>query len=169
MSDERWWDLIERSRPGEAGAKAQAARLIALLTSELSVDEILSFDTFLKERIRDAFRWDLWAVAYIMSGGCSDDGFDYFIGWLICQGRARYEAALADPEAAAEGVGADDGPFENEVAYYGPSRAWAAKTGRPADEYYSFAPAVRRTLVGEPFDEETIYDEHPELAQRFGG
>jgi len=166
--DDRWWDLIERSRKGAKDSDAQADRLIELLSSELSAAEIVAFDRFLQERIRDAFRADLWAVAYIMNGGCSDDGFDYFLGWLICKGRAHYETALANPEKAAKGVSPDDEPFENEVVYYGPSRAWAVKTGNPIDDYYKIAPAVQRSLQGELFDEDTVYDEHPALAKKFG-
>jgi hypothetical protein len=30
---------------------------------------------------------DQWGAAYLANGGCSDDGFDYFRGWLIGQGR----------------------------------------------------------------------------------
>jgi hypothetical protein len=168
-SVDRFWDLIERSRAGAADGEAQAARLIELLAGELSEDEIVAFDAFVKERIRDAFRADLWAVAYIMNGGCSDDGFDYFIGWLICKGRAHYEAALANPEDAAKGVSSDDGPFENEAVYYAPSRAWAAKVGKPSDDYHAIAPTVPRSLQGELFDEDTVYDDHPTLAKRFGG
>lgn len=167
--DDRWWDIIERSRKGAEAGDAQAERLIALLSNELSAAEIIAFDTFLQERVRDAFRTDLWAVAYIMNGGCSDDGFDYFLGWLICKGRAHYEAALAKPENAAKRVNPDDEPFENEVVYYGPSRAWAAKTGKPIDDYYEVAPSVPRTLQGAMFDEETVYDDHPALAKKFGG
>jgi hypothetical protein len=37
----------------------------------------------------------------VINGGASDDGFDYFRGWLIAQGRAVYEQALADPDSLA--------------------------------------------------------------------
>jgi hypothetical protein len=167
--DTRWWDLIERSRKEVSDRDEQADRLVALMTAELSADDIVVFDKFLQERVRDAFRSDLWGIAYIMNGGCSDDGFDYFLGWLICKGKKHYEAALANPEAAAKGVSPEDEPFENEVVYWGPSRAWAAKTGKPSDEYYKLAPSVQRTLKGELFDEDTIYDDYPKLKKKFLG
>ncbi|OSP39974.1 hypothetical protein B7767_28795 [Streptomyces sp. 13-12-16] len=44
----------------------------------------------------------LWAAAYVINGGCSDDGFDYFRGWLIAQGRETFERVVADPDALAE-------------------------------------------------------------------
>jgi hypothetical protein len=28
-----------------------------------------------------SYRNDLWAAGYLINGGCSDDGFDYFRGW----------------------------------------------------------------------------------------
>jgi len=167
-SDDRWWDLIVLSRKGAEDEEEQAERLVELLSTTLSADEVLAFDRFLQERIRDAFRADLWAVAYIMNGGCSDDGFDYFLGWLICKGKKHYEAALANPEDAAKGVSPDDEPFENESVYYAPSHAWAAITGKPRDDYYKIAPSVGRSLKGELFDEDTVYDEHPKLAKKFG-
>jgi hypothetical protein len=44
----------------------------------------------------------LWAAAYLINGGCSDDGFEYFRGWLIAQGREVFERVVADPDALAE-------------------------------------------------------------------
>jgi hypothetical protein len=103
-----------------------------------------------------------------MNGGCSDDGFDYFIGWLIGMGKKHYEAALANPEASANGVDPDDGEFENEAVYYVASQAYEAKTGK-TDYYETIAPKVERELVGELFDEDTVDELYPKLAKRFGG
>jgi hypothetical protein len=146
-----------------------ADRLSELLAKDLTAEEIIQFDTFVGERIRDAFRWDLWAVAYIMNGGCSDDGFDYFCGWLVGKGRAHYVAALANPEDAAKGVSPDDEPFENEGMWYAAARAWEAKTGKSTDDFYEVAPRVERQIQGEPFDEDTVDERHPKLARKFGG
>jgi hypothetical protein len=40
-------------------------------------------------------------AAYLANGGASDDGFDYFRGWLIAQGREVFDSAVADPDALA--------------------------------------------------------------------
>lgn len=45
-----------------------------------------------------AYRTDIWALAYLLRGGCSDDSFDAFRGWLISQGRQVFEARLAEPD-----------------------------------------------------------------------
>jgi hypothetical protein len=41
-------------------------------------------------------------AAYLLNFGCSDDGLDYFRGWLLTQGRAIWEAALQNPDGLAE-------------------------------------------------------------------
>lgn len=46
----------------------------------------------------DAF----WAAAYVINGGCSDDGFEYFRGWLITQGREVFQQALSDADSLAD-------------------------------------------------------------------
>jgi hypothetical protein len=47
-------------------------------------------------------RLPLWAAAYVINGGCSDDGSDYFHGWLILQGKDVFERVVADPDSRAE-------------------------------------------------------------------
>jgi hypothetical protein len=166
VTDDRFWQIVERSRRGAAAdPDAQGPQLVAILADE-PVDEIIAFDTVFQERVRDAYRWDLWAVAYVMTGGsCSDDGFDYFVGWLIGKGRRRYEAALIDPERAADRVSPDEDPFENEWLWIAASNAYAQKTGR--DDYGAVAKGVDRSLIGEPFDEDTVFAAHPKLTKRF--
>ena len=45
---------------------------------------------------------DLWGAAYLINGGCSDDGFDHFRGWLMTQGREVFARAVAEPDSLAE-------------------------------------------------------------------
>jgi hypothetical protein len=54
------------------------------------------------EVMADSYRVDLWGAAYLINGGCSDDGYEYFRGWLIAQGRATFERIVADPDALAD-------------------------------------------------------------------
>lgn len=163
--DTRWWALLDKARRKDLDAYEE--RLLDAL-KKLPVEDIAAFDRFVHERLRDAFRADLWEVAYVMNGGCSDDGFDYFLGWLVSRGRARYEAALAAPDEAAKGVSPDDEPFEFEALWYVAARAYEAVTGR-GDYHSTLAPAVKRSLQGELPDEDEIEARHPKLARRFGG
>jgi hypothetical protein len=47
------------------------------------------------------YRYDLWAAAYLIGGGCSDDGFIDFRAGLIAQGRDWYHKAAASPDSLA--------------------------------------------------------------------
>ncbi|MEZ6185682.1 MAG: DUF4240 domain-containing protein [Planctomycetota bacterium] len=49
-----------------------------------------------------AYRNDLWAVAYTVLGGCSDDCFADFRTWLVGCGRDRYERAPRQPDSLCE-------------------------------------------------------------------
>jgi len=166
--DQRWWDLIERARDEAGNDFDDRAALLSEWLSEQKVTDIQAFDRFVQERIRDAYRSDLWAVAYLMNGGCSDDGFDYFLAWLISEGKQRYYAALEHPEAAAENVDPGDEPFECPDLWSVAAQAWAEKTGRDsADWYDKHAADVPRQLIGELFDEDHVAQRYPEIAARF--
>lgn len=106
MDERRFWQLIEdavRAAPGHDmdAADRQAAALEANLASLPGAD-INAFQRILDAKRNLAFRWDLWGAAYLMNGGCSDDCFDYFRGWLIGRGRKVFEAAIRDPDSLAE-------------------------------------------------------------------
>lgn len=160
MSQDRFWRLIE-----EAGGRESfqmAAKLQGAL-SKLRAEEILGFQLRLNACMLESYRWDLWAVAYIINGGASDDGFEYFRGWLIAQGRAYYEAALKDPVRAADRAGQDQ-QNENEEFLYSAVEAYRVKTGKdmPALPYSgSTEPAGAR------WNEENLPKLYPELAKRF--
>jgi hypothetical protein len=146
--------------------EAVAKKLVEAL-AQTDIATIVAFDRFVRDRMAEAYRWDLWAVAYIMNGGCSDDGFDYFLGWLVGQGRERFSAALRYPELAAAGYGADDEPFSNEDMLAVGWAAYRKLTGATHVNHFYLVyirPTPRR-LIGEPFDEDTVYRDHPALAR----
>ncbi|MFE6787867.1 DUF4240 domain-containing protein [Streptomyces sp. NPDC057680] len=104
MNKKQFWQLIEATRnqvsnPNDSEA---VARMAALLLASLPVEEIVAAEQVLWDLMVDSYTNPLWAAAYIANGGCSDDGFDYFRGWLITQGREVFERAVADPDALAE-------------------------------------------------------------------
>lgn len=157
MFEEQFWNLIETSKQNEVILQNQL--------EQLSVTEIFEFHRIFQEKVRDAYCWNLWAVAYIMNGGCSDDGFDYFLGWLISRGRKMYEAALQNPEKAAIGVTLDDEPFENELLWYISAKAYEHKTGKT--DFYEHAQKIHHEIQGTPFDEDTVAELYPKLAKKF--
>jgi hypothetical protein len=102
MDREQFWALIEAAKTATGGdCRAQTAHLVAAL-SKRSVDEVLAWDHIHGDLMAESYRRDLWGAAYLINGGCSDDGFDYFRGWLLAQGQAVWQAALADPDSLAD-------------------------------------------------------------------
>ncbi|MEU0687625.1 DUF4240 domain-containing protein [Streptomyces uncialis] len=90
----------ERGGAGRAETRAVADRLAELL-AEQPAERISAAQQTLWDLMAESYRAPLWAAAYTVNGGCSDDGFDYFRAWLIGQGREVFERVVADPDALA--------------------------------------------------------------------
>ena len=99
MDHNRFWSLIEDARSASGGDCARQVDVLAEALQGQPPQEILDFRNLLGESLDRAYRYDLWGAAYLINGGCSNDGFDYFLGWLIAQGRDVYQAALEDPDS----------------------------------------------------------------------
>ncbi|MFC9293106.1 DUF4240 domain-containing protein [Streptomyces sp. NPDC057011] len=140
MDKQTFWKLIETARA--AVADDRVAERAAQLLADRPEAEIAEAQQVVWDLLAESYRSPLWAAAYVINGGCSDDGFDYFRGWLLTQGRAAFETALADPDSLA------DLPAVREAAVEGLeladeealSIAWSAyesATGRelPADSF----------------------------------
>ena len=96
----RFWALV-----GEAHGSSKA--LVRVLKN-LSPDEVAGFDAWFWAYYMATSREDLWAAVYAIRGGCGDDSFDYFRGWLIGRGEAAVLAAIRDPESLLELIGDAD-------------------------------------------------------------
>ena len=94
MTLDAFWQLIEAEKDS-AGADVEA-RVHALrsVLSGLSGDELQAFQNHFDRQVSESYRWDLWAAAYIINGGCSDDGFIDFRYWLISEGREIFQNSL---------------------------------------------------------------------------
>ncbi len=64
-------------------------RLLNTELRRLALDEVVSFHGHFTDCVDRAYSWPLWAAAYIMGGGCSDDGFWDFRSTLISMGLAK--------------------------------------------------------------------------------
>ena len=166
----QFWFTIEQSRTDTTSQEAQEAKLRALL-QERSAEEIEEFDRMFRARMSESYSWDLWGAAYVIHGGASDDGFEYFRRWLISNGRHFYEQAVADPESLADLVPANQKePLEFEGISYVAPEIWAGKTGRPAAAMPAGEVPTPSAPSGTPFeeDEAALAKRYPRLWRRFG-
>ena len=173
MPADRFWQIIERAArfDGNPGAHVETLRL---LLRELSAEEVVSFEVAFRRYLNDAYKWDLWGAAYVVHGGCSDDGFEYFRRWLVSRGRNVYEAALADPDSLAH-LDVRPGPndvWEFEEIYYVAVDVFEEKGGEGDVRDYSEPEAGLGgpDPSGDPFEdnEEHLARRYPNLWRRFG-
>jgi len=102
MEASDFWRIIGATRLAGGDYPDDRVKTLRDQLDGLSPQELQSFQNHYDSLILRAYRWDLWGAAYIINGGCSDDGFRYFRDWLISEGEEVYEAALADPESLAK-------------------------------------------------------------------
>ncbi|WP_144555454.1 DUF4240 domain-containing protein [Bacillus sp. X1(2014)] len=96
MEKKEFWRLIEKSREFDQSE---------WLTEELArkgLEEVVDFEFLFLELMNASYQSRLWGAAFVLMGGCSDDTFDYFRGWLIGQGEEIYNKVMKDPEFLAE-------------------------------------------------------------------
>ncbi len=112
--------------------------------------------------MRTSYRWDLWGAAFVINGGCSDDGFDYFRGWLMLQGRDVWEAALRDPESLADVSFDGDAGCEDVLYAAGKAYEQVARGSLPPsrDDH-------PKQPLGTAWQETDLEALHPKLWRRF--
>ena len=132
MDVTQFWNIVESSKAASGASHDNHVELLAEHLSALPPDEVISFQQIFDDLTDRAYSWDLWRAAYIIGGGCSDDGFIDFRSWLISMGRDTYTRALNDPESLADvdlGPDGEEDAFFEDFAYV-PARVYTARTGR---------------------------------------
>jgi hypothetical protein len=162
MTQDQFWQIIENACSDPRSAEEWDERLTEALT-HLSAEEIVEWNHLFDRLAQQAYRTDLWAAAYLINGGASDDGFYYFRCWLIGMGRRAYEDAIANPDSLADVVSPEwlaEGIDAEAEIYAAAHRAWMQVTGQPDTADY---PARNESgeLVGADWD----YDDPEAMRQ----
>ncbi|WP_438497660.1 DUF4240 domain-containing protein [Paenibacillus sp. IHBB 3054] len=98
MTTDLFWEMINNS-------KKYGEEQVEWLTKELtksSKEEILQFEIEFRNKMEQSYTSSLWGAAFVVMGGCSDDGFDCFRGWLISRGEEVFNQVIKNPEFLAE-------------------------------------------------------------------
>jgi hypothetical protein len=101
MRLETFWQLIDDARHASSRLVEVPQRLIESLC-RTDEQEIVAFRSHYIDCLHRSYDARLWLAAVVMMHGCGDDTFSDFRGWLIAQGRERFESALADPDSLAD-------------------------------------------------------------------
>jgi uncharacterized protein (DUF2267 family) len=158
MDEALFWQIIENARDAAANTAEQVAAITADLET-LRTREIKKFHKLLLDRMDDAMNWDIWALAFVAQGGCSDDSFEAFRAWLILQGRDVFERALSDVKTVLNDVPAG-------LATAGEALMTAAPIAHEmrAGKVLKIASRSTPILTGEPWEESDLVRQYPELS-----
>lgn len=157
---DRFWAVLDEASVGTPGCEAVTGRLDKRLRA-LPDPELEDFAQEWAAWWATSYTWDLWGAAYLINGGSSDDGFEYFRGWLLTRGSARWRLASKDPDTAFDDV-APGTEAECEDMMGTLPAVYEERFGRPAPRINYQDP------TGQPWTEENLGTRFPRLEQRFG-
>jgi hypothetical protein len=156
------WSIIERVERASRGDLDAACAAFQAELERLDDAALLATDIEFCHAMSGAYDWNVWGAAYVIHGGCSDDGFWDFRAGLVALGRKVYEQALRDPDALAEVEDiAERTLFEG--FQYVPGNVLRARG--------LAEPRVPHTLdrpTGTEWDEKDVAGRYPRLTARFG-
>jgi hypothetical protein len=102
MRTDDFWAVIERATADRPSSPGEVAKRAVEQLAALDPEQIVAWDRHLGKVMTASFKEDLWAAAYLINGGCSDEGFDDFRGWLIAHGRDVVAKAVREPDSLAD-------------------------------------------------------------------
>ncbi|MEW2400058.1 DUF4240 domain-containing protein [Streptomyces sp. NPDC046862] len=177
MDINTFWDVIDaaHAETGETGELLDEVLVKQL--AERPRQEILEYAERFDELHDALYRWDVWAAAYLIGGGCSDDSFMDFRAGVIALGCQWYQRVAADPDSLAahpDVVQAANVRDRSEVLFYedmnyAASGAFERITG-DADAFYeawrSFRGADTESDNAVDMGEDFDFDDDREMSRR---
>jgi hypothetical protein len=67
----KFWSIVNQAKINAKDLADRANQLEKLLMT-LSADEVIEFNNVYQQKMVDAYRWDLWGIADVVMGGCSN-------------------------------------------------------------------------------------------------
>ena len=139
MLDENiFWKIIDNSLKNTNNQQNQEAFLIKEI-GKLTPKEIIGFRLRTDKLLYDTYNSKMWCAGYIMNGGCSDDGFEYFRNWVISRGKDVYYNAKENPDSLiSQKENGEDKIFDFESFWYVALEAFNKKTGKDLYDFIDY-------------------------------
>ena len=102
MRTDDFWAVIDRATADRPASPAEVAKRAAADLATRDPEEIVAWARHLDKVMVASGTEDLWAAAYVIHGGCSEEGFDSFRGWLIAHGRETVARSVKSPDSLAD-------------------------------------------------------------------
>lgn len=151
MKEDQFWDIIAKIEGSDEPEEDIREHLEAL-----SIEELIGYQRCFDQLVNQANSWELWGAAYLIEGGCSDDGFMDFRYGLIALGQDIFEAAVEDPDSLAEVDLINE--ISNELFGYAALEIFSEKTGEEMEFLEQYG--------GDPEGEDWDFDDEEETQRR---
>ncbi len=168
MDIDTFWDIIDTARASAGPDKPFHEALVDHLATRTRQD-ILQYQERFDEVHAALYRWDVWAAAYLIGGGCSDDSFMDFRAGLIAQGRDWYQKAAASPDSLAGHPSAASTvhrPWDNALFYEDVNYAASYAFERVSGDDHGFYDAWDRYSASRNQSEDFDFDDAQQMRRR---
>ena len=137
MNEDQFWAIVQKAVDEAGDDEDEYLEVVMHELSKLSLKEMVGFRLRTDKILYDSYTSEMWCAGYLMNGGCSDDGFEYFRLWVISRGRKVYEAALANPDNLIDYIAEDAEVdfFEFELFWYAAIDAFEEATEADLYDY----------------------------------
>src|SRR6185436_13058571 len=170
MNIDEFWSFVERVHVAAPYNMDEKCRRLTTELRQLPCEEILSFGRHFTELFYQAYNWELWAAAYMIRHGCSDDSFRDVRSRLIWLVREAYTTALRDVDSLVEfNIAPEWAAYEG--YQYVAGTVYEEKCGshvvnRVEDTAHRNAHPKEPT--GRDWHEWELYERYPRLAAKYG-
>jgi len=134
LDEDLYWKIVSESLNHARNQDDQEAFLIRRL-QELTPSKIIGFRLRTDKLLYDTYNSQMWCAGYIMNGGCSDDGFEYFRNWVISRGREVYYNAKSNPDSLISQVSEELDGYDFESFWYVALEAFKNNTSKDLYEF----------------------------------
>lgn len=130
LNEDLYWQIVADSLENTEDQDDQEEWLVNRI-AKLTPVEMIGFRLRTDKLLYDTYTPEMWCAGYIMNGGCSDDGFEYFRNWVISRGKEVYYKAKENPDSLIDQVIGDViEEYEFESFWYVALAAFNNKTGK---------------------------------------
>lgn len=128
MSLALFWEIIADA---QSGSESETILRIEDRMTNYTAKAVRDAAKLAQDCLTEACREDVWALAYVLQDGCSDDAFEDFRNWMMLKGQAMFEGIMAGPDLFDPGAidGADFGAAGGLMSAF--ENAYMSRAGKP--------------------------------------
>ena len=107
--------------------------------------DIIGFRMKIDELLDGSHFSEMWCARYIMNSGCGDDGFEYFMDWVVSRGIDVYNKAKTNPDSLVHQLQKGEDYYEFERFWYVANEAFKNRTEANLYDYIDASYSKRRS------------------------